>query len=72
MTVRVARSQNASLNEGVTDGTYKKFINDRDGVTDEINVRSKSMIAPQVYGLVGEAQTKIRGDGKVVRTPNTR
>lgn len=72
MTVRVSGSQNASLNEGATDGTYKKFINDRGGFIDPVNVAEKRLIAPEVYGSVGEVTAKIRPDGRIVHTPNTR
>lgn len=72
MTVNTSRSQNAELFEGMTDGTYKKLITDRGGFIDPLNPREKSLIAPQVYGLVGEVKQKILPDGRTKHTPNTR
>ena len=64
-----SRSMNAELNEGSTDGKYKKVINNRGGqvehatqfVRDDLN---------DIYFGIHETSVKERGDGRSVGTPN--
>lgn len=64
-----SRSMNAELNEGSTDGKYKKVINDRGGSVDPATYRSRIDLYDRHYGI-HEEQVKLRGDGKPVHTPN--
>lgn len=66
-----SRSMNAELNEGATDGKYKKLVVDRGGpgVTQSDTVRARVDLNDVWYGR-HEDEVKIRPDGKTVTTPN--
>lgn len=64
-----SRSMNAELNEGATDGKYKKVVNDRGGSIDPGTHIARLDLHDRYYGI-HEEQVKVRGDGKVVHTPN--
>lgn len=65
------RSMNAELNEGATDGKYKKIIVDRGGlgVTQSATTRARIDLNDVWYGR-HEDEIKIRPDGQPVHTPN--
>jgi hypothetical protein len=60
---------NADLNEGATDGKYTKVIRDRGGAVDPATALARKHLHPSFYGMT-EVQPKVRGDGKIVSTPN--
>lgn len=64
------RSWTGELNEGATDGTYKKAIRERGGFVEQTTYRVREDLAPVWYGVM-EAQTKIDPFGRPIRTPNT-
>lgn len=64
-----SRSMNGDLNEGATDGKYKKFVQDRGGAIDPATVQSRKDLEGTWFGVT-EKQPKVRGDGKIVSTPN--
>lgn len=66
-----SRSMNAELNEGATDGKYKKLVVDRGGlgVASSATVRHRVDLNDVWYGRHEEA-VKMRPDGKPVHTPN--
>lgn len=63
------RSMNAELNEGATDGKYKKVIRARGGAVDPATALDRADLDDAYYGI-HEIQPKVRPDGKVVATPN--
>ncbi len=64
------RSANAELDEGMTDGKYKKGITDRGGEVENGTWRSRADLIGGFYGI-HEAPEKVTPDGLVVRTRNT-
>jgi hypothetical protein len=62
---------NAELNEGATDGKYKKVVRDRGGlgVAHSGTVTARLDLHDVWYGI-HEDEIKIRPDGKPVHTPN--
>lgn len=58
------------LEEGATDGTWKKAIRERGGFVEPTTYRAREDLAPVWYGIT-EAQTKIDAFGRRIRTPNT-
>jgi len=60
MTVRVARSQNASLNEGATDGKYRKRRPNTEvaaGMGDQIVVKNRAGLHPYMnYGFINSEE----------------
>ncbi len=65
------RSMNGDLNEGATDGKYKKVITDRGGFPEPLTYADRKDLDPAHYGALVEETNKVRGDGKIVHTPNT-
>lgn len=63
------RSMTADLNEGATDGKYKKVIRDRGGFVDPATTKARLDLDSHYYGI-HEEQVKVRPDGKIVTTPN--
>ena len=64
-----SRSMNDELNEGATDGKYKKIVKDRGGTIDPGTTKNRLDLDNLIYGL-HEAPVKVRPDGKIVATPN--
>lgn len=66
-----SRSMNAELNEGATDGRYKKVVRDRGGlgVTHSETAHVRGDLNDVWYGI-HEKPEKVRPDGRAVRTPN--
>lgn len=62
------RSMNSELNEGSTEGKYKRVINNRGGEVDELTVDNRKTLSDVWYG-VHETDQKRRPDGKLVTTP---
>uniref|UniRef100_A0AAU3I6B7 Uncharacterized protein n=1 Tax=Streptomyces sp. NBC_01393 TaxID=2903851 RepID=A0AAU3I6B7_9ACTN len=62
---------NAELNEGATDGKYKKLVADRGGlgVANSDTIRARVDLNDTWYGR-HEDLVKVRPDGKAVHTPN--
>lgn len=68
MAYPISRSMNADLNEGATDGKYKKVIRDRGGVvTSQLNERRD---LHDLYYGIHETPVKTSPDGLVHTTPN--
>lgn len=63
------RSLTEEVNEGLTDGSYKKIVRDRGGVVEATTHDARRDLADVWYGI-HEAQTKARPDGHAVNTPN--
>jgi hypothetical protein len=66
-----SRSMNSELNEGATDGKYKKIVVDRGGIgaTTSATTRARVDLNDVWFGR-HEDEFKTRPDGQVVRTPN--
>ena len=64
-----SRSMNGDLNEGATDGKYKKVIRDRGGYIDPGTTLNRLELDDHFYGI-HEDRSKVRPDGKIVSTPN--
>lgn len=62
------RRANAELDEGMTDGKYRKVITDRGGVVDPATNDSRRELSDTWHGI-HEAQSKVRPDGRRVMTP---
>lgn len=60
---------NADLNEGATDGKYKKVVRNRGGFVDPGTALDRAQLDDAYYGI-HEIQPKVRPDGKIVATPN--
>lgn len=69
MAYATSRSMNADLNEGATDGKYKKVVQERGGVVDPATEMNRAQLDDAYFG-VHEIQPKVRPDGKIVATPN--
>lgn len=64
------RSMNAEMNEGSTDGKYKKVIQDRGGSVESGTYDDRRILDDAWHGI-HEAPAKINpGTGRAVRTPN--
>jgi hypothetical protein len=63
------RSVNAELNEGATDGKYKKVITNRGGVVEGTTYDDRMDLADVWHGI-HEAPVKVRPDGRSCSTPN--
>ncbi|MFF1693175.1 hypothetical protein ACFVXC_06035 [Streptomyces sp. NPDC058257] len=63
------RSLTGDLNEGVTDGAYKKVVTDRGGVVEATTYAVRSDLDDRWYGI-HEDPVKHRPDGGAVSTPN--
>lgn len=57
-----ARSVNAELHEGMTDGSFKKVIQNRGGEPEELTGLTRAQLSVKGYGIV-EAQRKWLPDG---------
>lgn len=64
-----SRSMNAELNEGSTDGKYKKVVRDRGGDVSHVTQFSRDDLKDTYYGI-HETAVKERPDGRSVGTPN--
>lgn len=64
------RSTRGELNEGMTDGKYKKVIQNRGGFPEPSTWRERVDLEPAYYGI-HEDDTKVRPDLVTVRTPNS-
>lgn len=64
-----SRSMNGDLNEGLTDGKYKKVVHDRGGVVEHTTIASRDDLKDVWYGI-HEAAVKERPDGRNCGTPN--
>ncbi len=64
------RSMNAELSEGMTDGKYKKVVQNRGGFVDPSAYADRRDLSDVWYGGIYEEPSKVRPDGEVVRTPN--
>lgn len=69
MAYPVSRSMNQALNEGMTDGVYKKVVADRDGVVDRATWEARSTLADVWHGI-HECPVKVLQDGLLAHTPN--
>ncbi|MEV7902212.1 hypothetical protein [Streptomyces anulatus] len=68
MSYATNRPLTGEVNEGLTDGRYKKINRDRGGSVDPATYAARSDLSDRLYGL-HEANTKERPDGLTVRTP---
>ncbi len=71
MAVNTSQSQNACLAEGMSDGKYKKIVQDRGGVIDPVNPAEKADLSTGLY-VVQEAPSKLLPDGTRHTTPDYR
>lgn len=69
MSYAPSRSMNAELNEGATDGKYKKVVQNRGGAIDPATAKNRADLDDAYYGI-HEIQPKVRPDGRIVATPN--
>lgn len=69
MVYPVSRSMNADLAEGMTDGTYKKVIQNRGGKVEGSTAQSRASLDDNWYGI-HEKQIKTSPDGLSHPTPN--
>lgn len=51
MAVNTSRSMNAELREGLTDGSYKKVVNNRGGVVERATYDSRNELDDVWYGI---------------------
>lgn len=65
-----ARSMNASLNEGATDGKYKKIVNDRDGDVEHATYLERIDLNDNWFGIHEAAVKRIPGGRGWSSTPN--
>lgn len=63
------RSMNADLNEGATDGRYKKIVADRGGVPESGTYEMRSSLNDTWYGI-HETKVKMAPDGLAHITPD--
>lgn len=63
------RSMSAELSEGMTDGKYKKVVNNRGGVVEGTTQKERHDLKDTYYGI-HEVQIKDRPDAVTVTTPN--
>ena len=69
MSYAPSRSANADLNEGMTDGKYKKVITDRGGVVERMTYLERQDLADVWHGI-HEEPDKVLPDGLLQHTPN--
>lgn len=69
MATAIPRSANAELNEGMTDGKYKKVINDRGGLVEPTTYLVRKDLADIWYGI-HEEPGKVLPDALHQKTPN--
>jgi hypothetical protein len=62
------RSVNAELDEGATDGKYRKVVMDRGGVVEPATYDSRRHLSDTWHGI-HEQGVKIRPDGRACATP---
>lgn len=67
MSYATSRPLGAELNEGLTDGAYKKINRDRGGAVDPATYGARQDLSDVWYG-VHETPVKRRPDGPAVRT----
>lgn len=58
------------LNEGMTDRSWKKAIQDRGGFVEPTTYRMRADLAPVWYGIT-ESPEKVDPFGRTIRTPQT-
>ncbi|MFF3356229.1 hypothetical protein ACFYWN_27085 [Streptomyces sp. NPDC002917] len=63
------RSLTGDLNEGLTDGAYKKVVRDRGGVVESTTYAARSDLNDLWYGI-HEDPLKHTPDGRSITTPN--
>lgn len=63
-----SRPLGGEMNEGLTDGGYKKISRDRGGSVDPATYAARSDLSDVWHGI-HEANSKQRPDGQTVRTP---
>lgn len=64
------RSMNAELNEGATDGRYKKVVQNRGGVVEGSTYGNRTDLDDVWYGIHEESAKDIPGKYGVQSTPN--
>ena len=64
------RTLGGELDEGLTDGTYKKINRDRGGVVDPATYGARQDLSDIWYGI-HETPVKRRPDGPATRTPGS-
>lgn len=69
MTYGPVRSANEALHEGLTDGKYKKVIQDRGGWPEGTTYAARRDLDDRWYGI-HEVQPKMSADGIDLPTPN--
>lgn len=69
MAERYTRSMSAALDEGCTDGLYRKVVTDRGGVVEDTTYRTRRDLHDTWFGI-HEARAKTLPDGRVVSTPD--
>lgn len=69
MVYPISRSMNAEMNEGSSDGKYKKVVRDRGGVIAPGTYESREDLNDQYYGI-HEKTVKVAPDGLLHTTPN--
>jgi hypothetical protein len=72
MALPVTRSVVRELDEGLTDGRYKKVVTDRGGLVEDGFWENRKHLSVKMYGIV-EAPTKVLpgANGMEVTTPYT-
>lgn len=70
MSYATPRSANSELDEGMTDGKYRKVVMDRGGEVENLTYESRADLTDGWYGI-HEAQEKMTPDGIRCRTVNT-
>ena len=70
MAQNFSRSQNEDLAEGMSDGKYKKMVQDRGGQVDEATYMDRAALSDVWYGM-HEAPVKVLPDGTLHVTPET-
>lgn len=70
MALPVSRSVNRELDEGMTDGTYKKVVQNRGGLVEEGFWLARKQLSTKGYGIV-ESPTKVLANGDEISTPYT-
>lgn len=71
MTVLANRRQTQELAEGMSDGKYKKVIQDRGGVVEDSTYQDRKDLSDAFYGI-HEASEKVLPDGTVHVTEDYR
>lgn len=64
MSYPISRSMNRDLNEGLSDGTYRKVVTNRGGVAEGTTTTARRDLDAEHYGPIHtEAPTKVAPDG---------